>query len=58
MDSLIGEKAYVQPPAEASSDGPISPMLRKTPIVKSPSSSSSENIPSNNITNELRLELE
>lgn len=25
MDSLIGEKAYIQPPAEASSEGPESP---------------------------------
>ncbi|XP_029163361.1 uncharacterized protein LOC114934810 [Nylanderia fulva] len=27
MDSLLGEKAYIQPPAEASSEGPSQPIL-------------------------------
>jgi len=27
MDSLIGDKAYIQPPAEASSEGPAPPKL-------------------------------
>lgn len=40
MDSLIGEKAYIQPPAEASSEGPtllITPSTSKSssPLVLS-----------------------
>ncbi|XP_011866064.1 PREDICTED: zinc finger protein with KRAB and SCAN domains 2-like [Vollenhovia emeryi] len=44
MDSLIGEKAYIKPPAEASSEGPAPPKAEEPFTSGSSSPLSSENL--------------
>jgi len=49
MDSLIGEKAYIKPPTEASSEGPTSLMFENSSSDFSSALLLSENLRSNNI---------